>query len=188
MFTVKRAVAQEKSFMKGLSVLLLVLSGAVMAADCSNPNITSSTDESIEFTINQDGTVTDNTTKLQWMRCALGQTWNQEQLLCSGITTAYSWVDGLNAVKNFNAGAGFAGNKDWRMPNIAELRSIVEDCNSEPSINIALFPNTPALKFWSASTYAGLASNAWLVDFDQGRDNFELKSNRNVLRLVRIAD
>lgn len=169
-------------------ISMLVTASLVNAADCTNGTIVSSTDETIEFTLNDDGTVTDNTTRLMWLRCAQGQTWDQAASQCSGKASTYNWTDALMAANNFNSAGGFAGKNDWRLPNINELRSIVEDCNSEPAINILLFPSTPVAKFWSSSTYVGLASNAWLIDFDQGRDNFELKTNQSAVRLVRVAD
>jgi hypothetical protein len=162
--------------------------GVVNAADCTNAMIVASTDENIEFIDNQNGTVTDTSTRLMWMRCAAGQTWNQGTRNCDGSVLSYSWKDALDATQSYNAGGGYAGNNDWRVPNINELRSIVEDCKSEPAINVTLFPATPSAKFWTSSTYVSLGSNAWLVDFDQGRDNFELKTNKNAVRLVRIAD
>lgn len=186
---------RELKSMYSKTLILGVLTGWMLsnvgfglAANCTNPNIVSSSDEDIKFTVNADGTVTDNSTKLQWMRCSVGQSWDGANSNCSGEATQYSWVDALKWVSMANQSQGFAGHNDWRIPNINELRSIVEDCNSEPAINATLFPATPRFKFWSSSTYSALMSNAWLVDFDQGRDNFELKTNRNVIRLVRIAD
>jgi len=40
-------------------------------------------------------------------------------------------------------------------------------------------------EYWSASPYAGNASNAWNVNFNNGNDNANNKSNNNYVRLVR---
>jgi len=39
--------------------------------------------------------------------------------------------------------------------------------------------------YWSASPYAGNATNAWNVNFNNGNDNANNKSNNNSVRLVR---
>lgn len=170
--------------MKGSIVgLLLMLPLNINAADCSNANIPASTD-SANFTINSDGTVVDNNTQLMWMRCSIGQTWNTTSSNCTGSPTLYQWDKALLASSNYS----FAGFSDWRLPNINELRSIVEDCRSSPAINRELFPNSPVGKFWSSSTYITNAAQAWLIDFDLGRDNFDLKTRTNALRLVRVKN
>ncbi|MGY6586909.1 MAG: Lcl domain-containing protein [Wenzhouxiangella sp.] len=42
-----------------------------------------------------------------------------------------------------------------------------------------------ASNFWSASPYAGNTDNAWNVNFKNGNDNWNNKSNNNRVRLVR---
>lgn len=41
------------------------------------------------FTDNGDGTVTDTKTGLIWMRCSMGQTWNNAT--CREMTNIYTW-------------------------------------------------------------------------------------------------
>ena len=170
---------------KVLALLMLASMGA-QATDCTNAGIQPSTDESVNFETPPDGTAIDHGTGLMWMRCSLGQTWVQSTSTCTGISQKMGW-DKMIDINLFNK-TGFAGKQDWRLPNINELRSIVEDCRSDPAINTILFPGTASAKYWTASPYVGLATNAWVVDFGQGRDNFELKTNVNYVRLVRVAD
>ena len=79
-----------------------------------------------DFTDNQDGTVTHKTTGLTWMRCAMGQTWTGS--VCTGTATTYTY----DAAKKLSY--DFAGNSDWRLPNIAELQTIVERGTINPAI------------------------------------------------------
>lgn len=39
--------------------------------------------------------------------------------------------------------------------------------------------------FWSASSYAGGSGSAWNVNFNNGNDNTNDKTNNNYVRLVR---
>jgi len=131
------------------------------------------------FTINNDGTVTDNKMGLVWMRCSLGQKWDQNT--CSGTAVAASWAESLKAA----ASEEFAGYTDWRLPNKNELESIVEDSCSSPAINATIFPATPPTYFWSSSPYAAIAQAAWSVDFGYGTVNASVKSGAIYIRLVR---
>ncbi|NOT83246.1 MAG: DUF1566 domain-containing protein [Methylococcaceae bacterium] len=167
--------------------LLMLASLGVQAADCTNAGIQPSTDEALDFDTPADGTVTDRSTGLMWMRCSIGQNWVQSAGTCAGAVLKAEW-DKMVLLRDFNAGGGFAGKTDWRLPNINELRSITEDCRSDPAINTLLFPETPSAKYWTSSPYVGLVTSAWVVDFGQGGDNFELKNKTNAVRLVRVAD
>jgi hypothetical protein len=60
------------------------------------------------FVDNGDGTVTDHTSGLTWMK--------------ADSQTAMSWQDALAFAENLS----FAGHDDWRLPNAKELQSIVD--------------------------------------------------------------
>ena len=80
---------------------------------------------------------------------------------------------------------GLCGHNDWRMPDIFELRSIVNLDGSTPTIDAVYFPNTLAKAYWaSPSVYS--PEDASYVYFTSGydRSNFP-KSSPQYLRLVR---
>jgi hypothetical protein len=117
------------------------------------------------YTDNGDGTVTDPSTKLIWKRCAEGQTWTGSD--CSGAAVSYSWDTALGLT-----GGGFAG-KSWRLPSKDELNVLVE-VGSNPAISATAFPNTPAVKFWTATSDTD-PDNAWVVDFGTGTTTSTVK-------------
>jgi hypothetical protein len=146
------------------------------------------------FRENGDGTVTDITTKLQWMRCPMGQTWTGSA--CQGDASRYKLEDAQQLRPSF------AGNSDWRLPTIDELGSLVV-CSSgapsnwtkegtgcrgdyqRPTIQTAAFPNTPSSYFWSDSPYFGSSSVAWVVYFSNGGAGGSSRSGYVFVRLVR---
>lgn len=62
--------------------------------------------------------VKENTTGLMWMRCSLGQKWNGTT--CEGDATLYSFKE-FSKLKENN----YEGYKDWRIPTIDELKTLV---------------------------------------------------------------
>jgi len=68
-------------------------------------------------------------------------------------------------------GEGFAGHCDWRIPNIAELRTILleqfPDCTASPCID-SIFGPTKANFYWSSTTRADGSFVAWVVNFGDG--------------------
>lgn len=140
-----------------------------------------------DFTDNGDGTVSHSKTGLTWMRCSLGQTWSGGA--CTGNAASYTWQNALLAAQTLNKDGGYAKQSDWRVPNIKELNSIVENQCHSPTINKSLFPATPEGNFWSSSLYQYYwdpkSSLVWFVNFANSIDLGDGKNLRNYVRLVR---
>ncbi|OUD14415.1 DUF1566 domain-containing protein [Thioflexithrix psekupsensis] len=64
---------------------------------------------------NGDGTITDIKTNLQWMRCLIGQEWQDGR--CQGEAQEMNWHNAQKLKINF------AGYNDWRVATIEELLS-----------------------------------------------------------------
>jgi hypothetical protein len=122
--------------------------------------------------------ITDSKTGLIWKRCAEGMAWSSASSTCTGTATTYTLEQALAHAKTL-AGAG------WRLPNVKELSSIVDDSRVRPAINTLAFPETPFNWFWSASPNAGDSSNAWNVNFSSGSVLNNNRSNSSRVRLVR---
>jgi hypothetical protein len=116
-----------------------------------------------------NGTVLDIQTGLQWMRCALGQNWTDAT--CTGEAKEYNWDAAHSAAKELNTNGGYAGQCDWRLPSIDELKTLIVE-NQEPTIDQQAFPNTPSSWFWSASPFAGSSDSEWVVYFNDGDANY----------------
>jgi len=80
--------------------------------------------------------------------------------------------------------AGWCGYHDWRMPNLEELRSIVDYGRSGPSIDTVFFPNTQS-RFWSGSPHPGDSFEAAYIHFYYGDDGYDTRDSHNYVQLVR---
>ncbi len=128
------------------------------------------------YTFSTDGSeVTDTQTGLTWRRCSTGQTW-------SGT----SCVGGLTVLTHEGALAYAATQTGWRLPNIKELRSLVDENKTFPSLDTVAFPGTATTAYWSSTPDVQLSSSAWSVDFAQGAVRSTGRNTFGVLvRLVR---
>jgi hypothetical protein len=145
----------------------------------------------LAYVDNGDGTITDLNTHLMWeKKSADGSIHDQGN--------QYVWVDTFSTfIGGLNAGGGFAGHTDWRLPNVKELQSIVNYENVGPAVSAAFNANcapgctvttcscTPSGFYWSATTYAGLPGNAWYVHFYFGSVDFNGKARNDYVRAVR---
>ena len=135
------------------------------------------------FIMNGNGTVTDKRTGLMWKQCSEGL----EGAGCNGFAIRYFGDFTAGLVDTVNK-TGFAGYKDWRLPTLDELLSITEPVSGsqEPSINIAVFPNTLNAEYWSNTALHSIGDAMWIVDFSYGYRNLGNSHNdENYVRLVR---
>jgi hypothetical protein len=98
--------------------------------------------------------VLDKETGLVWERApqATTHTWSNARFQCAGRTTG--------------------GRKGWRLPSVHELASLVDPANTNPALPAGHpFTNVQSTRYWSATTIAGNALDAWFVDFFNGNMN-----------------
>ncbi|MBK7001876.1 MAG: DUF1566 domain-containing protein [Rhodoferax sp.] len=132
-----------------------------------------------ELRTNNDGTVTDSTTKLTWDQCAYGLSGTS---CATGSAAAATWTEALAVAQAANTSKhkGFA---DWRLPNKNELASIAR-VRAFPVIDPTYFPGAPEEPFWTSTNFK-TPNSAWTVNFFDNSINYLLKTNRFRVRLVR---
>ena len=162
-------------------LLFSLMAGTVQAQTCHPESIPASTPDS-QLQDNGDGTITDTKTGLMWKQCVEGQSGSD---CASGSAKTFTWQQALQRAQTVNSSGGFAGASDWRLPNIKELSSLVEQQCWEPTINLTRFPHASSDGLWSSSAVAGSTDGAWFVDFGYGYTFWDSKGYSYRLRLVR---
>jgi len=112
--------------------------------------------------------VTDSTTGLAWQDDAVG--------------SQISWQDAIDYCEALSLDTY----EDWRLPNINELKSIVDQTKNNPAI-VDGFVNTQFSLYWSSTTVLGYEDYAWGVYFDDGVNYYDDKSYSNYVRCVRAG-
>jgi hypothetical protein len=106
-------------------------------------------------------TVTDTKTGLVWQRAVASGTYNWQSALayCNGLT-----------VTGFSSG--------WRLPSVKELATLVDE-RARPTLDSAVFPNTPMMSFWTGTPAYAYPDLILTVDFGTG--DSVVMSNNNTL-------
>lgn len=143
----------------------------------------------------QGGWVKDTQTGLIWTRCSLGQKWDGSGCL----RVAKKFQRDHILTKHFD----FSGYKDWRIPTIKELQTLVycsskqpvlwnntglacEGSFARPTLFSQVFPNTASdTAFLSSSLNEYESNKVWITDFYDGSSRLENKDDFFAVRLVR---
>ncbi len=110
--------------------------------------------------------VKDSLSKLEWQDDAVGSS-----------TTWQAAIDRCEALE-------LDGYSDWRLPNINELKSIVDRSKVNPAIAVG-FENTSSHYYWSSTSYEDYRDSAWFVYFYNGDVSHYLKGNNFYVKCVR---
>ena len=130
--------------------------------------------------------VTDHITGLQWQDDAAVATVTKPWVTQTHYDAGdYNNTSGDTAT-GYCASLILGSFNDWRLPNIVELRGIVDYGSSSPFIDATFINNVPSA-YWSSTVYAGNNSNAWFVYFGDGNLYNDSKSNSLYVRCVRAG-
>ena len=158
------------------SLLLIAGSAQLQAQTCSTDYIQPSTPSS-QFQQISATEVRDNKTGLIWQRCSLGQRGDQCQL---GEPLLLDWVSVQHRVESNTKSPA------WRLPTPQELRTLIEEQCSDPSINLAVFPNSPSDIYWAREASGQREIIPWFVSFRLGYAGVQKQhAMRLMTRLVR---
>lgn len=147
----------------------------------------------------EDNVVLDNTTGLMWMRCTAIDKDNADTTDdCSGTHAPVEWIYAAEFCKKTMNGIDSSGNdtlphyagfNNWRLPRISELMSIINFNNSDPAIDITVFPNTINL---TDGGYWTFTSKLFIGDYyetiDHGWIVFLKTSNAQASSFTNIVD
>lgn len=135
------------------------------------------------------GTVEDVRTGLVWEKLSWDGSIHDYNL-------AYTWDGAAAKIAALNT-AQFAGYTDWRLPNRAELESLLSAAYVgpavEPSFNVSCGAGctvltcscTQSSDYWTSTTVAPIPGLAWQVDFAFGFVRTEAKPESRHVRAVR---
>lgn len=172
-----------------LGMVAFAVSSVVMAGGLAQPVCTNHagvetnlrpTTPSTDFVIigdPEDGVVRHERSGLEWQRCAYPGEYSEGACTSSGT---WFWQAALEQ-------AALQGN-GWRLPNLSELASIVEECTGGPAVNEVVFPGIAhSQRFWTSTTDTQFGANyALVIDFSSGYSAPTLKSSeRRSILLVR---
>jgi len=120
-----------------------------------------------------NGVVSDSSTNLEWQ---------DDYSDNNNSIKETTWQSAIDYCENLSLDA----KSDWRLPNINELTSLVDDTKDNPSMN-EVFQNTNTNAYWSSTSYSDDNVYAWIVYFSSGNQNYSTKDNNAYVRCVRAG-
>ena len=104
--------------------------------------------------------VVDNKTRLEWQNQSINK------------TAMGNWLESITYCKDLILDT----KDDWRLPNINELKSLIDYTENSPSVVSILADTTANKRYWSSTTYSISTDNGYMVDFSSGMIYYKNKS------------
>ena len=115
-----------------------------------------------------DGTIRDRVNGLIWSSDA-NLLASQNQTMTATVDGAVTWQSSLDQVQRLN-GENYLGSSDWRLPNLNELASILNQ--GEPCLTEWLgqqgISNVQHAPYWTSTSVAINPTQAWVIDLATG--------------------
>ena len=132
------------------------------------------------FLIEKNNFVLDLKFNIYWLRCSVGQVW--ENNTCTGKAIKLTMDQVSQAIEKANQQLG----GEWRLPNREELESLVCTECGKTKIDNKLFPETPYEPFWTGEKNSWSKHFYWSVNFFTGHTFGRFPGNiPNFVRLVK---
>jgi hypothetical protein len=142
------------------------------------------------WTDNGNGTVTDQRSGLTWEKLS-------DDGSIHDVDTLYTFDDAIGVKIAGLNGASFGGHNDWRLPNINEMRSLVDYSVSGPSVaapfnascaaacTVLTCSCTASDVYWSSTSFAPAPLAAWIHEYNTGFIGVSSKNTPTRVRGVR---
>jgi len=135
----------------------------------------------------KNGVAKDTKTGLMWMRCPLGMKWKGET--CVGKSNEYTWKKAMQTAKSTK----YAGNKNWRVPTVEELRTITGNQDGNIPDTNPVFPRSFCNDTqkqgnciaWTSSNHENRSNFAWILNINDGHEDYSGKEGKVAVQLVR---
>jgi len=115
--------------------------------------------------------VVDSKTKLEWQNELVNKT-----------ATEVGWLEAIDYCENLN----LDNKNDWRLPNINELKSLVDYTTFQPAIVSTLKGTTANNPYWSSTTVRYNYQQIYTLDFTKGTTFIQFKTDTSAnVRCVR---
>jgi hypothetical protein len=175
-----------RAFAAGLAVVTVAAASGALAQQVCGGAPTGQSAPTSRFLDNADGTVTDKESKLMWMRCSIGQTWDGQA--CAGAADSEAWAEAQAQASDLNR-RGSLFYADWRLPQLRELATIAERECADPRVNLVVFPGTEPRPYWTATSRPGTRddTSAYALSFGAEGIVYRPKDEAHRVRLVRSA-
>ena len=111
--------------------------------------------------ISEDVVFTDSTTGFMWQKIDISNTWQYALGYCDDLT--------------------YAGYSDWRLPNLNELESLLNDNSTEPYSD---FPNVGVSDYWSSSTFLDNLGMVWVIHLKNRLVEVVNKPNTRIRKIL----
>lgn len=164
------------------AIFAALVTGAQTSLGECDPSVPQSAAHKLTPAADSSALVDDTHTGLTWMRCSLGQTWQEDLQTCINTANKMNWKEALQTALAYE----FAGYSNWRLPNKKELASIIEYSCVEPAIDSDIFPNTDNGTYWTSTPNPiSSAFSVWAVFFYDGSFSNGMADEELAVRLVR---
>ena len=114
----------------------------------------------------------------------------QKPATWADLKTGLEWQLESPGRMNWHEGKAYArslcleGKKDWRLPSLRELESLLDRTHYRPVMR-AEIPFQDTLSYWSSTTFGAEGKNAWMVMFGGAYVLSYYKTNKYHIRCVR---
>jgi hypothetical protein len=134
--------------------------------------------------ISQNGIAKDSATGLMWQ----DEPYTQAEETAVDKNTNNGKAGNWNYAKAYCENLTLGGYSDWRLPNIYELTTLLDNTKSSNPYVIDGIENIASYYYRSSTTDASVSSLAWLVYFGyDGSVGWGVKTNSKYVRCVRAG-
>ena len=149
---------------------VLLSASAIAEGQVCNPDLPTATP--VERFLDYGDSVADTQTGLIWKKCLEGTSGPD----CSqGVPEEMTWQETLQRL----AGGG------WRLPNVKEAASVMDQRCHLPGLNQNVFPGTRNLIIWTSTPFNATTQDVWTQDLQEGRASTAAMDEQHGLWLVR---